>query len=486
MPVTYRLHLPFQRLRLKQTCMFLQLYSVIKLLMMKAYLYLTVLFFLAAFQYTQVNAQDIENKPLPSLWTIEQCIDYAKQHNIQVNSLQLNKQSAEQDLIAAKGSKIPSLSAAVGSTFNNANNNAAGNGTLTNQLTNSGTYSINSSIVLWNDHYINNNIQQQHLLMQSAGLSVQQTQNNLTLSITQAYLNILLAKENEQYIADLDSTTAASVKQGQLLFDAGSIAKTNLLQLQAQLASDKYLLVQVQNTIRQNILVLKQLLQLPSEIPFDITKPASIETASTIDPLSSAQQSALNNFPEIRIGKLAIDIAALDIAKAKANFKPLLKANAAFGSGYYDVITNNESPKTGYFTQTGNNFYQNLGITLSIPVFSQRVNKTNLEKTTIAYRQANLDLQNNQLVLTQAVEQAYLNTVNAGQAFDAANQQLIAATESYRVVNAELKLGAINSYDLLQQRNQYVQAVQAFTQAKYTALLQQKIYEFYMGKPVTL
>ncbi|MBC7934494.1 MAG: TolC family protein [Rhizobacter sp.] len=454
--------------------------------MMKAYLYLPFLILFAAFQSVQVYAQDTENKPLPSVWTIEQCIDYAKQHNIQVNTLQLNRQSAEQDLIAAQGSKIPSLSAAVASTFNNANNNAAGNGTLVNQLVNSETYSVTSSIVLWNDHYINNNIRQQNLLTQSASLSVLQTQNNLTLSITQAYLNILLAKENEQYITDLVNTTTASVHQGQMLFDAGSIAKTSLLQLQAQLASDNYLLVQVQNTIRQNILALKQLLQLPSQTPFDITKPASIKTSSTIDELQIAQQTALNNFPEIKMGKLGVDIAALDIAKAKANFKPVLKASGAFGSGYNDVFTNNTSPKTGYFAQTGNNFYQNLGVTLSIPIFSQRVNKTNLEKTNIAYKQANLNLQNNQLILTQAVEQAYLNTINARQAYDAANQQLISAIESYRIVNAELKLGAINSYDLLQQRNQYVQAVQVFTQAKYIAVLQQKIYEFYIGKPVTL
>ena len=156
------------------------------------------------------------------------------------------------------------------------------------------------------------------------------------------------------------------------------------------------------------------------------------------------------------------------------------------GTGYSDVIINSNSPKTGYFKQAGNNFYQRLGVTLSIPIFSNRINKTNLEKANIAYKQADLNLQNDQLVLSQAVEQAYLNAVNAQQAYDAANQQLLSATESYRIVNEQFRLGAINTYDLLQQRNQYVQAVQAYTQAKYTAFLQQKIYEFYMGNPVTL
>lgn len=419
-------------------------------------------------------------------WSLKECFQYAIEKNIQISTLRLNKQSAIQDLAAAKGVKIPSLSASVANSFTDANNNAYGNGNLVNQLTNNLNYTLNSSIVLWNDNYINNNIRQQYLFTQSAGLSVQQSENTITLSITQAYLNILLMKENEKYVADLVNTTEASTKQAQTLFDAGSIAKKDLLQLQAQLASDKYLLVQTQNTIRLDLLSLKQILQLPADTLFDIVTPVSVDAMAAIPSLYDVQQSAVQNFPEIKIGKLGVDIASLDIAKSKAGFKPVLKANGAVGSGYNDVIINNISKRTGYFTQTGNNFYQDLGLTLSIPVFSNRINKTNFEKSKIAYKQAALNYENSQLVLSQAVEQAYLNAVNAQHAFVAADQQLQAATESYRIANEQFRLGAANTYDLLQQRNQYVQAVQAFTEAKYTSVLQQKIYEFYMGNAVTL
>jgi outer membrane protein len=418
-------------------------------------------------------------------WTIQDCFQYAAEHNIQINRLRLGELSAQQDLYASKGLKFPGLSGSVSNNFNEANN-SSGNGGFVNQITSNGSYSVNSSVVLWNDHYINNNIRQNNLLTQLAGLSVQETQNNITLSITLAYLDILLSKENEKYILDLVNTTESSVKQGQMLYDAGSIARVSLLQLQAQLASNKYLLVQTQNAIRQNLLILKQLLQLQSAILFDIVTPVSVDVAEVIPPLLSVQQAALQNFPEIQIGKLGIDIAALEIAKARAGFKPTLKANGGFGSGYSYVIMNSVYPTKDYLAQTGNNFYQTIGLTLSIPIFSQRINKTNLEKSKIAYKLANLNYEDNQLVLTQAVEQAYLGAANAKQSLDAAKQQLVSATESYRIANEQLKLGAINAYDLLVQQNQYVQAVQAYTQAKYTAVLQQKIYEFYMGKPVTL
>ena len=453
---------------------------------MKHFLRYGLLFFVIAFPaiaHAQVSV------PMKG-WTIQECVRYATEHNIQINTLRLNEQTAEQYLSAAKGAKIPNLIASVSNTFDNANNNVNGTGNLTNQLTSIGNYSLNSSIVLWNDNSVNNTILQRNLLTKSAVLSVVEAQNNIILSITQAYLDILLAKENEKYVTDLVNTTGASVKLGEMLYSAGSIAKKDLLQLQAQWASNKYFLVQTQNTIRQNILNLKQLLQLSSGIAFDVVTPAETDVKVALPSLAEVQQTAEANFPEIQISKLGIDIASTNVVLAKSGFKPVLKANCALGSGYSDVITNavanSANPKTGYFTQTGNNFYQNLGLTLSVPIFSNRINKTNLAKANIAYKQANLNLQNSQLVLSQSVEQAYLNALNAQQSYDAANQQLLAGSESYRIANEQLKLGAINTYDLLVQQNQYIQAVQAFTQAKYSAVLQQKIYEFYLGNPVTL
>lgn len=450
---------------------------------MKQMIFFTLSLFTLLF-FNNTKAQ-LPNPVRP--WSINDCFKFASEHNIQISTLRLNEQSAQQDLWSAKGMKIPSLSGSVSNSFNNANN-SNGSGGLVNQLSASGSYSVSSGIILWNANSINNTIQQRQLLTRSAELSVQQTFNDITLAITQGYLNVLLSKENLKYLTDLESTSEALVKQGQQFFDAGSIAKKDLLQLQAQLAGNKYQVVQAQNAIQQNLLTLKQMLQLPTDTTFDIVTPdsATVVPAPVLMPLQEVQQAALRDFPDIQIGKLGVDLATLGIGQAHAGFKPTLSANGSIGSGYSDVITNSVFPKTGFFTQNGNNFFQRAGVTLSVPIFSNRTNKANLAKANIAYKEANLNLQNDQLVLSQAVEQAYLNASNAMHSYDAANEQLKAAVESYRITKEQFKLGAINVYDLLQQQNQYVQAVQAFTQSKYTSVLQQKIYEFYMGKPVTL
>lgn len=430
-----------------------------------------------------VNAQAADSL---KKWSIHDCFVYAAENNISVNTFRLLQEYALQELSAAKGFKIPGINASVGNTFSNANHDVLANGDYVNQLNSTGTYSANAAIVLWNGNLINNTIKQNKLLVESAGFSINESVNNITLLITQAYLNILLAKENLQYIIDLVSTSEALLKEGRLFYNAGSVAKINLLQLQSQYTSDKYLLVKTSNDVRQNVLLLKQLLQLPTDSLFDIEIPDFVEVTENLTSLHIVQETAMQHFPEIKIAKLAIDIASFDIAKAKAGYKPVLAANASIGSGYDDIITNTNYPKTAYFIQSGNNFYQRAGIILSIPIFSNRINKTNVEKANIGYRQSTLNLQNNQLILSQEVEQVYLNASNSLQAFTAANEQLVAATESFRIINEQFKLGGSNTFQLLQLRNQYVQAVQLYTQSKYTAVLQQKIYEFYLGKPITL
>jgi outer membrane protein len=49
----------------------------------------------------------------PSTWTLENCIEYAKENNISINSLRLSKNSAQQDLLQAKDAKYPNLSGTV-------------------------------------------------------------------------------------------------------------------------------------------------------------------------------------------------------------------------------------------------------------------------------------------------------------------------------------------------------------------------------------
>ena len=317
-------------------------------------------------------------------------------------------------------------------------------------------------------------------MIQSANLNILQTQNDITLQITQAFLNILLAKENIVYVEDLIKTSQSQLQQGQQRFDAGAIAKKDLVQLQAQLANDEYTLVTSQNNLRQNELTLKQILQLPSAYNFEISAPDTLLTEKVYPPLQEAENKAIETRPEVKNGEINVQVAQTDLSKAKAGALPTASLGASVATGYTDYQTGK------YTSQLNNNFYPQLGVTVSIPIFSNRINKTNIEKSKIQIDQARLSLQDTKTVLSQEVEQSYINVLNAQSQYDAAEKQMDANEESYRITNEEFKIGSVDMVDLLQQKNLYVQALQAYIQAKYNTILSLKIYEFYTCVPVAL
>jgi outer membrane protein len=162
----------------------------------------------------------------------------------------------------------------------------------------------------------------------------------------------------------------------------------------------------------------------------------------------------------------------------RAAILPTISLGAGLATGYSD----NQSAV--YLSQLNNNFYQSLGVSMAIPIYSRRVNKTNINKSKIQLQQLQLALLDTKNILDQLVERTYINVLNAQAQYAAAEIQLKTSEEIYRITNEQLKLGAVNTVELLQQKNAYIQSLQAFIQAKYTAALYNKIYEFYMGIPV--
>jgi outer membrane protein len=425
-------------------------------------------------------AQDTSVTNLPEKWSLQDCFDYAARNNLQLQTLSLDVAINNQNLLQAKAAAYPNLSASTTQYLINSKNANPVVGGFQTQANFTSNYSVNSSVILYEGGYLKNNIQSQKLYVQAANLNVQQTENDITIQIAQAYLNILLDKENILALQNVVETWEAQYKNGQTLFEAGSIAKKDLVQLQATLATDQYNLVLAQNLLKQNTLTLKQILQLPSSYNLQIQEAGNVTVPNGASDLQSVEDSALQNRPEVKNSEIALEQANLQLKQVNTANLPALSAGGSLASGYSD------NQNTKYFGQLSDNFYQRIGLTLDIPIFNNRINKTNIEKSKIAIDQSQIALKSTKLVLSQQVEQAYINVLNAEAQYAAAQVQFNANEENYRIANEQLKLGAVNMVDFLVQKNLFIQAQQNLIQAKYNVILNYGIYEFYMGKPITL
>lgn len=437
----------------------------------------SLLFLLLLFPYLQSYSQDPALKPIPEVWDLASCLEYAKSNNLQLRGLRLSKKSAEQDALLAKSAVLPNLYASASQSFNHYNLNPNSSSPAVGVT---GSYGITSSWTLYKGGYLKQDIKQKDLSVQSANFSILESENDITLQITQAYLSILLDKESIVYNQDLVKTSEAQLKQTQDQFRVGSVAKKDVAQFQAQLATDQYNLIASQNAERQDKVTLKQLLQLPDSKSFDVVKPDTVIGDKKLEPLDSVQKYALLNRPEVKNAVLGLQIADLNLDKAKSGYLPTLSMNANVGTSYANGTVYNA------FRQFDNNFSQQAGITLSIPIFTQRQNKTNVAKAKIDRMQADLTLENTKTTLALTTEKAMITAQNAIDQLQSAVEQLKYNQEVYRIANQELKIGAANLVAFYQQRNLYVQALQAYIQAKYNAALASRIYEFYIGVPIKL
>lgn len=399
---------------------------------------------------------------VPERWSLEECLQYARDHNIAINSLRLSKDIATQNRIQAQAARLPDLNASVSSSA-----------THVNELGLSASSGIQSSVTLYNGGALNAAVREGHLAEVSGELAVLEAENDLYLQVIQAYNAILLDKETIVYAEDLVATSTEQKKQLDALYKFGSVARKEVVQLAAQLANDQYTLTSARNAERQNKLYLKQLLQLPVDSDFEIEEIDTANAIRGVAALGETLNQALPNRPEVRNGMVQVDIAKAGLDIAKAGYWPTVTLNGGIGTNYSDGAN-------GVFSnQLGDNFYQQIGITASIPIFSRKVNQTNTARASIAVRQAELDLLNTKTVLSQEVEQAYIAVQNATTQYQAAAEQFRYAEEAYRIASEELRVGTFNTVDFVQQRNLYVQALQSYTQSKYNAMLAIDIYEFY-------
>lgn len=439
--------------------------------MKKIYLIATFLFSMAFM--SGLNAQD--------KWTLRSCIDYARQNNIQVQKSKLTADSYNVDILQSKAALFPSLSGSVSQRFSNSQV-ANSSGDYKYEGTFQGQYALNASVTVFDGKKNINAIKQAKMQKEAQDLNVEEIQNNIEISITQAYLQMLYARESIKNNENILESSKAELDQAQIFLDAGSTTRSEYAQVESQYSSDKYNLVLAQNTYDTYKLQLKQLLELDVDENFDVSFPevGDDEILKMIPSKRDVYQTALTIMPQVQSSKVNIDIANIALKTAKAGYIPTISANASIGTG--NIY--NQSPS--FFTQLDRNFNQSVGLTLSIPIFDNRQNKSNVQKANINIRNAELDLIDTQKDLLKTVENLYQDVVSAQSKYLAAKEKLKSTELSYELVQEQYNLGMRNTVELTTEKNNYANALQELLQSKYSALLSLKLLNFYQGQDISL
>ena len=426
---------------------------------------------------------------MPKQWTLRNCIDYALEHNITIRRNHINVESTQEDVKTAKADFLPSLSGNISQRIVNRPNSASGTIISGDNITTSesktsynGSYGIDASWTVYNGSKRVNTLKQQQLNSRIAELTVDESENSIEENITQLYVQILYSAEAVKVNESTLEVSRKEFERGQELFNAGSIASSDLAQLEAQVSNDNYQLVTSQTTLQNYKLQLKQLLELDGDFEMDLFLPP-LDDSSVLIPLPTKDdvyQTALNLRPEIESSKLNIEASDMNIKISRAGYIPSLSLSAGIGT------TNANGNDFSFSEQVKQNWNNSIGLTLSIPIFDKRQTKSAVNKAKLQRQTSELDLMDNQKTLYKTIESLWLSANSAQQQYVAATQKLKSTQASYALVSEQFNLGMKNTVELLTEKNNLLSAQQETLQAKYTAILNAGLLRFYQGEEIDL
>ena len=400
-------------------------------------------------------------------FTLDECLRFAFANSYERQSMALTGQSLETTYEQSKLQWVPNLSASAGQNFSNNENG----------WSSSGNIGVGSSMTIYQGGNIRNTIEQNRLNVERNTVQLEKYDQQLTTQILQSFLQTLGNQELLKYQLEVLRTSGEQLRQGQVRYQVGTILQSDLLLLEAQYYSDSNNVVDTRINIENNLLDLKVLLSMDPADELEVVSPETDDLDDLIASLPSEEESvrlALDNMPDLRLGDYDIQLAQNNVSMARGNYLPSVSANANIGMGVFQF------DKTGmtrwYSTPT-----ESAGISVSIPIYSRGATKANVKKSQIALQQAQLDQEQSLLNTRQTVVQAYRNVLSSYNAYKVSKVKENAYSKSFEAYNLQYQYGNITTVELLQQQNNYLNALNAYSQNKYSLLMQRKILDLYMG-----
>ena len=417
--------------------------------------------------------------PAQKVWTLEDCLDYAVKNNISVKKTVLDKTTASLNYQQQKNNKLPTVygSASVGLT--NGSSIDPITSSFLNQNILSNSFGVSGNVTVYQGNKLNLQIEQNKMILDQASLYQKQAENNIVLNVLDAYLQALYYYEGIESAKYTANSSAQELKLTQVKYKNGAISKLELADVETQDAQNQYTVVSTENLYNQQVLKLKQLLELDPSVEFQIEKVTLSNLMETIPDKQEVFAQAIENLPDLKIYDAQNEILAKALEITKAGYKPTLSASAGLNTGY------TSTQDYSYFSQVKNNFNKSVGLSLNVPIFSKKQNDTNVKLAQIDIEQNKLDKISAGKTLYSSIETAWQNAI-ANQAQQKASKVARDnAKLAYDLASKKYEFGGLTTTELAVSRNTYLTNEQTYLQSKYMSVLYTQLLNFYQGKTLT-
>lgn len=460
-------------------------------------------------------------------WDLQRCVEYAWANNLTIKQGNVQAELVEVDLKQSKWGQYPGVD------FSNSTGLQWGRSIdpTTNQFTSSQllyqSFSLNASVMIFNWNRIRNNIITSRYQYDASKMDVEKARNDVALNVATYYLQILLARQQMNIAQVQMHQTLSQIQLTRKKVDAGAVPELDALTLEGQYASDSSSYITAVSNVDQAVLTLKAALNLDAGAIFEVAEPPVEQIP--VEPILQLQPEtvfgiAVKAQPAQRANELRLQAYESAIKATRATMYPSISLGGGLGTNFsssnksvtgynlvgyspsgdlvtvgatqYAVLTPQlqvqQSRKSfgetwsGWGTQVNNNFRQNLGVSISVPILSGGAARFNYQRSRLNLKNAQVTKEQIDQTLKNDIYKAYYSASAALQKFNASKTSVTLTQKTYDFAVKRYELGLLNTFDLVTSQNNLTRAKLDLTSAQFDYVFKMKVLEFYKGQGIKL
>ncbi|MGL4992676.1 MAG: TolC family protein [Bacteroidales bacterium] len=423
-------------------------------------------------------------------WSLEECINYALEQNIDIKKIRLRYDNAKLELNSSKMSRLPDLSASLSENFDFGRSTGR-EGLILDRNSANSSFSVSSNVSLFNGLRTHNQIKATQFAIQALTEDLQKANDDLTLSVTGLFMQILYNRDMVKVAQEQVKLSLEQVTRTEQLFNSGKVAESELYETLASLAKNKQSVVEAENTLMISNLDLAQALEIDNTQEFEIKPPviesALIDAQSQLEGQGELLLSNRVDRPATRAAAWRIKEGERQIKVAKSAYYPTLSFGAFYSNGYYHIYGSEFADQNLTFgDQLKNNSRYGLGLSLNIPIFNRFATRNQVKSAKLNVEVLKLNLIQAKKDIYKEIEQAFYNAKAANERFKAAHEAMLASEVAYEYASKRFESGKLNSYEFNEVKLRLSKTAVELSQAKYEFIFRSKIIDFYLGLPIRL
>ncbi|MDR1746832.1 MAG: TolC family protein [Tannerella sp.] len=418
-------------------------------------------------------------------WTLEECINHAIEHNIDLKLQEQEQQSRATELNTSRSAWLPNLNAGIGQNFDFGRSENR-EGVIDDNTGASTSGTLQTSMPVFDGFRIINDIAAKELNLRAATEALNKAKEDLSVNVASFFLQALYTKEIQKVAEMQVALSTEQVSKTESLVSAGKVPESQLYDIKAQLAKDEATLIEAGNNVRLALLDLAQSLELERlETEFDILAPeigdVIAENMSSIVPPGEIYKNAVTFKPQIKQQEYLLESQKKMLKIAQSGYYPKLNFNASYATGYYHF---SGIENMTFSDQLRNNERKTVGLSLNIPIFNRFEVRNSVRTARLGITNRELVMENSKKALYKEIQQAYYNATAAQENYIASGKSVEASERSFKYAQERYEAGKSTVFEFNEAKTKYAQSLSEQAQAKYNFIFRAKILDFYNGNKI--